>query len=266
LIELAMKPRRVHVEFTNIDKSVIVHDDQLDIPERTVLIAEEFMSEFDILGMSAQDEFYATRGRTTFGAGSIYPRHRLRAYQTQTRMVASTDVVGNIGEGLGIATFAHITETDLDGFIRLKRRKNLAKKGLPRKCPDFFIPGAFSVPSALCAKLQIPPGRLRGREIPVECKGLTTNNIGRPFSSALWQIVEFWSVLAHMGQSPKRHLGFVVTVFNIATTGRGVRISTVRPKLSDKDWAAGLMKVPEGVKTLETWETVFGEPIEEVFF
>lgn len=259
-----MTSRRVHVEYTKIDKSVCLHHEQADVPERTVLFAEEFMSEFDILGMSAQDQFYAARGRRMMNASGAGMRRRLRAFQTQTRMVSSTDVIGNIGEGLGIATFAHVTKTDLANIIRLKRRKG-PDAGLPGKCPDFFIPSMFSMPAELCAKLNIIPQHVRGRRIPVECKGLSTDNVGRPFSAALWQIVEFWSVLARTKQPPKSYLGFVVTVSNIATTGRKVRLSIVRPKLPHTNWDMGLQNVPKGGKTLEDWEKVFGAKLDEVF-
>lgn len=204
----------------------------VSVPNRLVRLGFDVLSEHEILDMTAHDRHYATAPPQ-----ALPPSATLLAqpFEAATHRTSSKDVIGNVGEGLGIAAVMHLADLRDHEVLRLRRTRQAAGQPAPvqeacRRTPDFAVSrsgtGTLTGTAALRQVIQtlVPERRqpalntvLSGfpDRFPVEAKGSSTLAKGALWSAA-WQLVEYWSSLAIAhGASPEIGYGVAVLTSHI---------------------------------------------------
>ncbi|MBZ4422097.1 hypothetical protein [Myxococcus sp. RHSTA-1-4] len=186
------------------------------------------MSEHEVLDMGGHDRFYAARKATSLPSparGMSLPR----GFDRQTHRSMSKDVIGNLGEGIGIAALMHLAGVNPQRIVRAKRARNRVRANQGRRMPDFVaaLPvgeGRNSI-HRLIAQMQpsLPRRNALAQQIsafpdrfPVEAKA-SSSGVGGGYWSGLWQLIEYWHTIQAFKADPAT-IGFGILLYTSQLT------------------------------------------------
>ena len=177
---------------------------------------------------------------------SALPSRALPSFIKNPRIKSpSSNVIGNIGEGLGLATFLSFALIHPDEVTRIRRQK-WRQHPVARRTPDYIISLAAprNAASLICTALQsrTPPDKgaklskntalaAFPQRFPVEAKGTMRTNQGNAFWSGLWQLTEYWFTLIEVeNAAPEIGYGVILCTKNIGTGSRLLDIHILAPR------------------------------------
>jgi hypothetical protein len=225
--------------YLGIEKTPLWKADEL-IPDSLVQIAQESMSEFDVLEMAQQDAHYAGGSMTPLLANHVKAPPFVQVSVDKTW---APNVTGNIGEGVGIATLLHLGGVGPEQVARIKRQKERMPSEAKRT-PDFiaFTP-ARNAAEAIRAVLTRHVAKSVKRTIttvsstmrfpdrfPIETKG-TMKGSGPSLWSGIWQLLEYWHscIGTPIAEAEVGH-GVLICTTDIGTPSRCVLIRIFIPR------------------------------------
>lgn len=235
------------------------------VPAWLIEVAQETMSEFEVLEMGLHDDHYAAGSMRALASASL--GSPLPAFlQSPTIKSSAPNVTGNIGEGLGLAAFATLAGVDPTQVTRVRRQKNRLPY-VERRTPDFIasLRMAGAAPARIDELLQAGgPIGLKGHaslaafpdRFPIEAKASMRSANGSIWS-ALWQLVEYWHS-ANMLTPGALDVGFgiVVCISDVGAATRTVRIHVLAPR-SHVDFCAALNPLSATRATRESFYRQF---------
>jgi len=217
------------------------------IPSWLVEFVEESMSEFEVLEMTLHDKHYSQGVMSPlFTAHASVPEF----LKTPELKTCAPNVIGNIGEGLGLAALMYLANLEPFEVTRVKRRKEIQ---IPeaKRTPDFVAslsPSNSRSPSALIRKLlaiHAPPSLKNliqlstktsnfPRRFPIEAKG-TMKPSGASLWSGIWQLIEYWHSCIQLKTAlDEIGYGIVLHTTNIGILTRSIAIHVFIPRNQKK--------------------------------
>ncbi|WP_426746273.1 hypothetical protein VZQ01_40135 [Myxococcus faecalis] len=211
----------------------------MQIPDSLASVAMETMSEFEVLDMSKHDSHYA--------AGLMSPLNAVAAstqpppfLKRQVQKTGSQHVIGNIGEGIGMASLIHLSGIRMMEVTRVRRQKQ-RQQPVAQRTPDFvvalsdpasgpermrqLVTRGSSRPAAVAAKLKSFPSRF-----PVEAKA-ASDTMGSARWNGLWQLVEYWHSLHEVAPNdPALGYGVLLLTRKVSSAAREVDIHVLAPQ------------------------------------
>ncbi len=230
---------RVRVWVGHVGK-VWLWNEVVQIPDPLAIVAMETMSEFEVLDMSKHDSHYAAGLMSPLNvvAASTQPPSFLKR---QVQKTGSQHVIGNIGEGIGMASLLHLSGIRMTEVTRVRRQKQ-RQQPVAQRTPDFVValsdPAAGpermrhlvtrggSRPAAVAAKLNSFPSRF-----PVEAKAASSDTMGSARWSGLGQLVEYWHSLHEVTPNdPALGYGVLLLTRKVSSVAREVDIHVLAPQ------------------------------------
>jgi hypothetical protein len=229
---------RIRVRVGHVGK-VWHWDEVVQVPDPLASVAMETMSEFEVLDMSKHDSHYAAGLMSPLNvvAASTQPPPFLKR---QVQKTGSQHVIGNIGEGIGMASLLHLSGIRMTEVTRVRRQKQ-RQQPVAQRTPDFVValsdPAAGpermrhlvtrggSRPAAVAAKLNSFPSRF-----PVEAKA-SSDTMGSTRWSGLGQLVEYWHSLHEVTPNdPALGYGVLLLTHKVSSVAREVDIHVLAPQ------------------------------------
>jgi hypothetical protein len=211
------------------------------IPQWLLSLGQDLMSEHEVLDMGGHDIFYALEKPTRLpplARGATLPR----GFKRQTHRSLSKDVIGNLGEGIGIAAFMHLTGIHPRNIIRARRSRQYDRAGQGRRMPDFVgsLPAGQGLKRVLKlledrhlspAQQQSIEALLQGfpDRFPIEAKA-SSNRTQPDYWGGLWQLVEYWHTVHKLSaDSASVGHGILLRTARIGRHDRRLRIHIFSP-------------------------------------
>lgn len=246
------------------------------VSDSTIDMAQETMCEFEVLEMGLHDNHYAKGSMRPLAAARLGAP--LPSFLQAPRLKSSApNVTGNIGEGLGIATFTALSGVDPTEITRVRRQKNRLPY-VERRTPDFVasLRTALAAPKCIDRLLAAAgPTGLRSHaalaafpdRFPIEAKASMDSANGAMWS-ALWQLIEYWhSANMFAFGAPEIGYGVLLCVSQVGGTRRNVRVHILAPR-SHASFCSLLNPLSPTRATRQSFYTQFsglGDPFVEYY-